>query len=79
MLQVIFMVVKYKAKDLLFKVYQDYGIKNYMSFDEFILSLRREVAFKYHYIISAVDYKEMVYKFVDFKMLDGSILWLLED
>lgn len=79
MLQVIFMVVKYKAKDLLFKVYQDYGIKNHMSFDDFVLSLRREVAFKSHYIISAVDYKEMIYKLVDFGMLEGSVLWLLED
>lgn len=49
-----------------------------VSFNTFINGLRRSIALKYGYIMSAVDYDEMVISLVDLGILDKAILLQLE-
>lgn len=54
------------------------SINKNIGFNTFIKNFRRSIAFKYGYIISAVDYDEMVMSLVDLGILDKKILLELE-
>ena len=50
-----------------------------MTFDDFVYRIRKEILKRLGYLVSAVDYREVIYKAVDAKIFKEEILWMMEE
>lgn len=63
---------KITSKEFLAALHRNYDKR--LSFNNFIKRLRRDIALHHNYIMSAVDYDQMVLELVDLGELDNKVL-----
>ena len=63
---------KITSKEFLAALHRNYDKR--LSFNNFIKRLRRDIALHHSYIMSAVDYDQMVLELVDLGELDNKVL-----
>ena len=67
---------KYTPKEMLAILHRESGLK--ISFDNYILMLRRQYAFKYEYIMSAVDYEDILMCLIRKNIVPSSVIFQLK-